>query len=407
MGGTMRKTLLGFLMAVFFLNGGGLFGQETKYPATLNLLFNRIQVLCKGGESHSALLAGVTDRGLVIRIEGQDKVIPYDELEKVTLEKTKSGSMYVVSGMIWGLYAGNIIFYHAKSHPPIFMQDFGNRSLWIPNVGFAFVGAGLGFLLGPKLEKGENVFDFTGEENERLKQWERLQKFVTGKERFTPGKFHLAFQGGFVATPTSDRYRSALEENGYYVSRHARVSPSESYEASKFKLLHKAQLTYSLNSWAELGLAMYFLGEPSLSGFRWQNYIPHNFDLSTDIRGYYAVAVFHPFPARVFRGFDWNVGIGLGMADVDFEFISSTYWHATFDPNVERTDDYHLSKRYFSGVVFSELKVYFQNWTSLGITADYVYIPKENIPAFPGVGIPAQSLNLGKGSIGFSVGIHF
>jgi len=61
----------------------------------------------------------------------------------------------------------------------------------------------------------------------------------------------------------------------------------------------------------------------------------------------------------------------------------------------------------FSAVVYTDLKLYIQRWLSLGLAADYVYIPKENIPAFERAGIPAQSKPLGTSSLGFSLSFHF
>ena len=95
------------------------------------------------------------------------------------------------------------------------------------------------------------------------------------------------------------------------------------------------------------------------------------------------------------------------MVDIDFDFFTSPHWNAQSDSSLERIDDFQLSKKLLSGVVFTELKVDIQKGVSLGLMADYVYIPKVGIPEFPGAGIPAQNLNLGNASFGFSLGLHF
>ncbi len=397
----MKKALKGFFIAILLLNSGRLIGQETKFPATMDLLFNRIQVRCKGGELRIGLLAGIMDRGLVLRQGGQDKVIPYDDLKHVVIEGEKSRGGYISSGMILGLYLGNIVLFRAQDTPPFYMKHAGVLGIVSGNAFYAVVGGGIGYLISTLMEKGEREFDFTGEEKKKLKQWDRLQSFVTGIDRYRPKKIHLTVQGGYVPTWNTDRYRSLLEKSGY--STHNK----DGRKVTKVSLLRKVQLTYSPISKAEFGLAMYFLGEPAISGYNYRKNPSTYADQSIDIKGYFAVAAYHPFPARKARRLDWNVGIGMGMADVDFDFYSSTYGDAQYGWNMVRVDDFHLSKRMFSAVVFTELKVGIQKGISLGLMADYVYIPKVGIPEFPGAGIAGQNLNLGNASFGFSLGFHF
>lgn len=399
----MKKVNIGFFIAILLLNCGGLIGQETKFPATMDLLFNRIQVRCKGGELHIGLLAGIMDRGLVLRKERQDKVIPYDKLEHVVIESRKDRSAYLSSGMILGLYLGNMAVYRAQDTPPFYMERAGALGMVFWNTIFAAAGGGLGYLISSLVEKGEREFDFTGEEKKRLKQWDLLQSFVTGIDQYRPKKIHLTVQGGYVSRWNTDQYRSLLQKNGYYVSNYT----DDWREVTKVSLLRKVQLTFSSNSKAEFGLAMYFLGEPSISGSNRRGNPYLYTDQSTDIQGYFAVAAYHPFPARKPGWFDWNVGIGVGMVDIDFDFFTSPHWNAWSDSSLERFDDFQLSKKLLSGVVFTELKVGLLKGVSLGVMADYVYIPKVGIPEFPGAGIPAQNLNLGNASFGLLMGFHF
>jgi hypothetical protein len=402
-----NKALLGFFIAILLLNSGGLIGQETQQAVTMGMLFNRIQVFCRGGQSHIGLLAGIMDRGLVIRQGGQDKMIPYDELQHVVIERTKSWGAYASSGMILGLYLGNMVVFRAQDSPPFYMENTRGSGIIFRNAVFAAAGGALGYLISSLVEKGESEFDFTGEEKKRMKQWDRLQSLVTGKDHYRPKKIHLTVQGGYVSAWNADHFRSQLESRGYYVSDYLITDSGDWREATKFSLFRKVQLTYSPTFKAEFGLAVYFLGEPAIDG---SNHINNQYiyvDQSTDIKGYFAVAAYHPFTVHKPWGLDWSVGIGAGITDVDIEFIASGYRNTQVSWDLEIFDDYHLSKKQFSGVVFTELKVNLWGGMSFGVMADYVYIPKVGIPEFPGAGIPAQNLNLGNASFGFLVGFHF
>jgi hypothetical protein len=297
----MKKAIWGFRREFFAMAGVGVFliltvtggeglaAQETHVKADIEVLFNRVQVLCRGGESHAGLLAGVTDRALVIRLEGDEKAIPFVELEKVVIERTKSGNSSIVGGMLVGIYAGNLLVSRAKMHPPIYMRDIHSTGYLLSGIFYAVVGGGLAYLASGNWAKGEKVFDFSGDENQRARQRERLKSFVMGKDLWELPKVHLSFQGGYVAGGVGSRFRSELEKRGFYVQWEERSLGGETDLASRFNMLRKIQLSYSASEKVELGAAVYFLGEPSLAGYSTGDW-PHDYvDQSTDITGYFAI----------------------------------------------------------------------------------------------------------------------
>jgi hypothetical protein len=400
---TMKKAITIISVCVLVLSSGELLSQEATIPATMDLLFNRIMVNLKGGQIHIGLLAGIMDRGLVLRIQKKDVVIQYDELEHVVIERKKGGGVYIPGGMLLGLYLGNIVAYRSHDTPPFHLEKAGILGMAFWNVVFAAAGGGLGYLGSTLVEKDEKAFDFTGEEKARLKQWKHLQWFVTGNGGSRTKKIHLTLQGGYVSNWTTDKYRSQLENNGYYVYDYS----NDYREVTKVSLLRKVHLTYSPFSRTEFGVAANFLGEPSITASYYRSSLARFADQSFDTRGYYAVAEFHPFSPGKLGSFDWSVGIGAGLAEIKFDFFSETFGGAQYGWNRVRVDDFHLSRRMFSGVVFTELKVGIQKGISLGVMADYVYIPAVKIPEFPGAGIPGQDLNLGNASFGLLLGFHF
>jgi hypothetical protein len=182
------------------------------------------------------------DRGLVLRQEGQDKVIPYEELKHVVIEGKKNWSAYASSGMILGLYLGNVMFFRAQDTPPFYMKHAAALGIVFGNAVIVAAGGGLGWLVSSMVEKGEREFDFTGEEKKRLKQWDRLQSFVTGIGRYRPKKIHLTVQGGYVSAWNSDQYRSLLQKSGYYIQDYT----YDYREITKISLL---SLESSIGTW--------------------------------------------------------------------------------------------------------------------------------------------------------------
>lgn len=69
----------------------------------------------------------------------------------------------------------------------------------------------------------------------------------------------------------------------------------------------------------------------------------------------------------------------------------------------------NVSRKY-SGILtvfFTELNFYLNNSLSLGLLADYVFVPSMNAPGVPELNISEQRLRLGNGSIGINLSMHF
>lgn len=78
-------------------------------------------------------------------------------------------------------------------------------------------------------------------------------------------------------------------------------------------------------------------------------------------------------------------------------YVSSQYQESGFD----------FSKTGPSGVVFTQLEWFLYSNVSLGLIADFVYVPSARVPAFPEMGLSAQNLRFGNASVGFVLGTHF
>lgn len=376
----------------------------SEMPISTSLLFNNVLVSRREGGSVYGLLVGVESEAVIVRVRGKDEKIPLSNLSKVVIETEKKTSRNALYSMLLGTYIGNFVLLRAKSHPNAYLKDFDSGfGLFLWNVIFAGAGGGLGYLISSAFEKGEKAFDFSGNEEKRQIKWDKFRRFVIGGDSY-PKKFHLSIQAGYVFTRVSPRYFSLLENGGYYVSKYKCTESGCGQEASDFNLLRKLQITFSPVSNAEVGAALYWLGEPSIHGYNWQMERSIEMNQSLNVKGLYAVGIYKPFLKRIPTKIAWRVGIGLGAAKVDFKLNTQ---HHVWYPYTEVLFEHKISKTLISGVVFTELNFYLNDSLSFGLSVDYAYVPPEEAPEIPDAGIPAQKLRLGNGSIGFNLGLHF
>lgn len=421
----MRKVFILIFILVFIMSPWEIRGQQlatssspsiSEIPAILSLLFNRILVYLREGGAFTGLLVGIESNSLIVRIGKKDEKIPFQNLAKVIIETEKKTSRNVLYFMLIGTYLQNLSR-RAKNQPTAYMQHtYGEaRSLLLINILSAGLWGGLGYLASSIFEKNEKVFDFTGSEEKRYSKWEQLRRYITGE--YHPKKFHLSIQAGHVYMRISNRYSTLLQNAGYDIRGYSYMFDDYKEEATNFNLLRKLQFTYSRKPEAEIGFAILWLGEPSTSGskYKW-----NEMNQSSRVEqvlyatGYYIVGIYKQFLRGMQKRIAWNIGFGVGAAKIDFrlkahsETWDPNYWDPNYwDSHTEVTYEHNISKTLFSGVFFTELNFYLQDTLSLGLAADYVYVPTENVPAIPEADIPAQKLRLGNISVGFSLGLHF
>jgi hypothetical protein len=378
--------------------------QAVQEETALEVLFNRVLIYCKDGSRLSGLLVGVEGDSLIMRVGTTDERIQRNDLEKIIIQKNKKKGPYAISGMLLAIYATNMAFLRAENQPTFFMDDIESYSgNLFGNALYAALGGALGILASSTLEKGEKVFELTGNMERRNREWERLRRFVIG-DTYTSKKVHFKIQAGKIFTRVSDRYRNLLRDNDYQVGGSGWIDGESWEEASNINLLRKVQLTYSLNAFLDVGIASIWLGEPSFQGNKWGDYESSYAWHKLSSTGLYAVGVFKPLNKMMPKSISWEFGIGAGAAKVNFSLKARSN---TWNPDTEISDEYNLSKTLISGIAFSELSLYLYDAISLGLTADYAYIPEQQAPEMPVAGLPAQKLRFGNSSIGLTFGFHF
>jgi len=414
----MKKGTILIFLLIFIIEPWEIRGQQdyknpsqpvSDSPSTPNLLFNRILVYRLKGEALSGLLVGIDSDSLTVRVGKKDERVFFENLAKVAIETKKKMGSNALYGAFAGTYFGNLIFFWARNQPTAYREVPYERSENLWSFLFAAVGAGAGGLLGSLFEKGEKVFIFTGSEIKRQSEWDRLRGFILGK--VSPKKIHLSIQGGHVFTQVSQGYLNSLQNVGYsYRQSYHWYGYYYDYgyreKAADLNLLRKLQLTISPSKYVEAGIAFYWLGEPFIYARQERTNSEAWVNLETKIVGYYIVGIRKLLLEKLPKNTVWNFGVGAGAANVDFS-LESRIVNFQYPENEIITNEHRISKTCFSSFVFTEFNIYLRDSLSVGIAADYVFIPAEDAPAMPDADISSRKLRFSTGSIGFTLGLHF
>lgn len=382
----------------------------SKKPAVLSLLYNRVVIHRREGTYLSGLLVGVENDKLIIRIGERDEKLHYLNLSKVTIEIEKKRGRNLLSAILLGTYLGNLLFNRAKNQPTAYMKGKepygGNGSVLLSSAFYALVSGGVWYYVGSKFEREKKEFNFNGTEEKKAAKWERLRRYITGE--FVSKKINLTTQASYVFTRVSSHYATLFKHAGYDIGSSSYMFDDYFEGAMDFNLLRKLQLTITAPSNNDFGIAVYWPGEPSVCGYRYDGNGSYYIDQVLYTTAYYAVIVLKPPRFQKSKRISLNIGIGAGMAQVDFKLrTSSETWNPSNWTYDTTRNQYNISKRLFSSVIFTELNFYLRDDLSLGLVADYVYIPSLQAPEIPEAGIPAQKLRLGNASVGFTLGLHF
>lgn len=402
----MRKIIGLVLITVISLGKVGLWAQQansqkssniSEISVTPDLLFSHVLVYQKEGSPISGLLVDLESASLVLRIGGKDKKIPMERMAKVVIEKEKKSSWYGVYGMALGAYLGSLIMLRAEIQPTAYMRNLGDD--WMRTAGVliaAVAGGGLGYLARPLFEKDKIIFDFSSSDEKNQAEWSRLRRFLVGKA--VPGKVHFVIQVAKVFTGATNRNQDLLFDQGF---------SAYAYGTSDINLLRKLQLDISISPKIDAGVALFFLGEPWLGMEKYTGSGTWNMQQTLTMTGYYAVGSYKPLSGRLSDNLNLKIGMGIGAAQLHFSMNSDYSWG--FYPNYySSSSEKNISKLLLSGVFFAELNLQLGSHMSLGLGADYVVVPaKQGIPAFPDLGLPAQSVRFGNASVGLTLGLYF
>jgi hypothetical protein len=371
-----------------------------------DLYLANIVVHRRDGSVLYGLLAGVEPEALVIR-KGSDtiKVVEKD-ITKVVLHVEGHQGQYMLLGAVAGIYLGNFGSGWAKNQPTAFAksQDLSAWNYVLDNAMYAAGGIGLGYLAS-LLAGSEKAFSFDGDQVRRQSEWQKLRDFISGSARLK--RAHLYLQTALVFPSAAGRYDDLLQKAGYSVSsgNYFSLVEQNSYAegAGRLNLLRGIRLTFSLKPRLEVGAAVLFLGEPTISGYQY-TVEAREVVARYDSTGYFLVVSFDPLAGSPTSGFRWKIGLGVGGARTRFNLslVHEDYTYYSAD-----AQSYAVAKNVFCPLLFSEVQLPLTGSLSIGIYADYVPATSVNIPAFPSWDLPGGKIRLGNGSAGASLGFHF
>jgi hypothetical protein len=312
------------------------------------------------------------------------------EMWRLTIERRAEPGKATFAGLLLGVYAGNLAFLRGEDQPFAFVRAHNSNSPYLDilvDAGFAVVGAGIGTLIGSSTQ-GDESFDFAASEEVNQREWDRLRDYVSDDEsehRFT---VHISFQGAWV-----DTYLPNSDDN--YYSSGGSVSG-----ASNLNIMRKMQLALTITPLVDGGLAVMWLGQPLSNWYSYSSSGSSNGSVRMTGQGYYALGILKPLHSLVLRNLQWDIGGGIGVASVEYNCHRYSFVYA----GGEQASDVTIKKTLFSTLVYTEAKVFLSDYLSLGITGDYVFIPKK-IPSIDEVKV--ESRGMGTASIGFTLGLHF
>lgn len=245
------------------------------------------------------------------------------------------------------------------------------------------IGGGIGYLV--KTSEEETYFNFTGSEIEKRTARRKFYERMSG-ESDSPN-FHFSVQGGHVYTQATRDFQNAVGRSAYEYNGTG---------VSEFNWLRKVQLTYSVEPDIEIGGAVQWSGEPSVSNW---NFYGQSSGASLDVVGYYGICKYKPFYGAMPSQTDFAIGGGIGIATINYQ----AYAHTNTGFGLQTVQQI-VEDRTLSAIVFGEFNYYFRESLSLGVAADFAYYPPKKVAA--DANLPEQTI-FGNGCIGFVLGLHY
>jgi hypothetical protein len=206
--------------------------------------------------------------------------------------------------------------------------------------------------------------------------------------------------------------------------------PTDYPKVSKKSPIHFSdiRIDYSLTRNFALGIGYAPLGKFSVTGYK-LIIIPvdgvdyySEFFLHENYSGeaFYLSASWMPIPDPFLNRVGIKLGISAGLSNLKFDYQTSKYAYSDFED-----ENYQLSKKGLVMMAFAELNYYLFKNLSVGISAEYRYIPAridgtritgyyddvndnmELIKSSMVVDLPEHSMNLGGFCYGITLGFHF
>lgn len=353
----------------------------------------RALVFPKVGNGMSGYLMGIRvgseDDTLVLFSGKQTEKFLMGDLARVVVLSQNEGGNGFLHGALIGTYVSTLLLGQIDRYnrqPTAYLTETYSKGAGLLLAAFLGIGigGGVGYLV--KFSDGETSFYFTGGEIEKRTARRKFYERLSGESSYP--RFHLSVQGGHVYTQASRDFQDAMGSNtsNYYGTG-----------VSEFNWLRKVQLTYSVEPDIEIGGAVQWSGEPTVSA---GNYYYQSSGASLDVVGYYGVGKYKPFYNTLPSQMDFSIGGGIGIAKINYTAYTYTLTYSS----TQNSAPQDVNDMTLSAIVFGEFNYYFHESLSLGVAADFVYYPPKKVPAV--ANLPEQTI-FGNACIGFVLGLHY
>jgi hypothetical protein len=356
------------------------------------LLHARVTAMDNNGNVSHGFLVGLKADTLLLSIGKERFKHSLKDLIHVSIDIEKNNSKGLLLGSVLGVYLGSFAFMQTENQPAAYFNDIETFPLVLLSLLSATVGGGLGYLIEKSSSNDQEVFSFSNDPTEWSNDFQKLKKFITGKE--LEKKIHISVQFSQVNT----RYSELHEAQDYYYD-----------EVTSFNLLRSIYITYSIFNSINIGMGICWFGEPSFNYYNYDyNYYNNNnnslgVEQQFDGMGYYAVGTYEPLKNMLANSLSWEIGMGVGIGNIDYKLNitkgTSFEYEQQYDHN-----DINIKKTLFSGIIYSNLNYLLYDGLSMGLSFDYVYLPK-TMPAISEMKL--ESRNFGNYSLGLNFGLHF
>ena len=164
-----------------------------------DILYSLVILQEKNGNFSQGFLIGLKSDTLVIHVKDQNRNIAINDLTSISIEKRGRGGMRGVAiGGILGTYLTYLAFWQTEDEPFAYWNNESAFGQALVSLLGTLLGSGVGYLIDKSSEESTEIFDFRGNESNRIEEIQRLKKFLTGSK--SPSKIHLNFQLSQVST---------------------------------------------------------------------------------------------------------------------------------------------------------------------------------------------------------------
>jgi hypothetical protein len=388
----VEKIIMGGLAVSLFL-GQGAFGQvQVKNPA-----MKRVLVFRPNQDAIRGLLAEIRDESIVVLTSEREVTVPFSEISRILRTYERGRVRGPIYGAILGGYAGAYWYTSSSDNGGFVESGFPLGYLLVVPSSIA-IGLGIGYLVELGSSQKDEVFDFTGSDSAKARERSRLTDAATHEPR--ESNVHITIQGSHVHASMPELNPGGSTD--YYGGN----------RISRFKLLRKAQVTYSPAPDIEAGVALVWFGDPPQSSYGYENFANgdskhYQGTQSFEALGKCVVVLYNPLYHVMESRFVLKVGGGVGTASIDYTRTTSAWSYIQDGVGSQQNSLFSVSENVVVGYLFGQVEYEAVDGLSIGLVLDKVFGPSRDAPAVPEANIPAQTLDFGSSSVGFTISVHF